>query len=310
MILIIKNKGSLMLSDFTKLNTFLTVVREKSFSKASAKLGISQPAVTQQMRFIEDYLDTKLLDRKKNGIRLTKEGEKLLSIASKLQKSIVAAEQQVISIMNKDITFIFGASKVIGDYVLPTVLNEVKAKIDNEVSVTVDFSEKIISDLHDKRIDMALIESPVFEDGIIYRDWMEDEVVIFSNQPLPKRVKNEDLLSYKWVCRDPESHTRKMFKEYLEISGFDECDSFNVITESSSLTAIMQTVLHAPIEDNTPTTSIASLRAIQEYVNDGKLFISRLPKVTMKRTFYMAYLKEKKHDPFVDSVLSYLMTIK
>ena len=298
-----------MLSDFTKLNTFLTVVREKSFSKASAKLGISQPAVTQQMRYIEDYLDTKVLDRKKNGIRLTKEGEKLLNIALKLQKSITSAEQQLLSIMNKDITFVFGASKVIGDYILPTVLNEIKAKIDNEVSVNVGFSSECINDLLDKKIDMALIESPIFEDGIIYRDWMEDEVVIFSNQPLPKRVKNEDLREYKWVCRDPESHTRKMFKEYLEISQFDDCDSFNVVTESSSLTAIIQTVVHAP-KDDVPTASIASLRALQEYVDDEKLFIARLPKVSMKRTLYIAYLKEKKHDAFVDSVLSYLMTIK
>ncbi|HFU75339.1 MAG TPA: LysR family transcriptional regulator [Arcobacter sp.] len=298
-----------MLSDFTKLNTFLTVVREKSFSKASAKLGISQPAVTQQMRYIEDYLDTKVLDRKKNGIRLTKEGEKLLTIAQKLQKSITTAEQQLINIINKDITFVFGASKVIGDYILPTVLNDVKVKIDNEVSVTVDFSQNIINDLLDKKIDMALIESPIFQDGIIYRDWMEDEVVIFSNQPLPKRVRNEDLQTYKWVCRDPESHTRKMFKEYLEISQFDDCDSFNVITESSSLTSIMNTVLHSSTDDS-PTTSIASLRALQEYVDDGKLYITRLPRVNMKRTLYIAYLKEKKHDPFVDSVLSYLMTIK
>ena len=46
-----------MLRDFAKLETFLTVVREKSFSKASAKLGISQPAVTQQMKYIEEYRD-------------------------------------------------------------------------------------------------------------------------------------------------------------------------------------------------------------------------------------------------------------
>ena len=49
-----------MLTDFAKIETFLTVVREKSFSKASAKLGISQPAVTQQMKYIEDYLDVQL----------------------------------------------------------------------------------------------------------------------------------------------------------------------------------------------------------------------------------------------------------
>ena len=298
-----------MLSDFTKLNTFLTVVKEKSFSKASAKLGISQPAVTQQMRYIEDYLDTKVLDRKKNGVRLTKEGEKLLLIAQKLQKSLIVAEQQLLGIINKDINFIFSASKVIGDYILPTVLNEIKQAIHNEVSINVALSHDCITSLLDKKVDMALIESPVFEDGIIYRDWMEDEIVIFSNQPLPRRVKNEDLQNYKWVCRDNESHTRKLFKEYLDIAGFQDCDTFNVVTESSSLTAIMQTVLHSSKTD-TPTVSIASYRALKEYEEDGKLFIARLPKLTMKRTLYIAYLKERKHDAFIDTVLSFLMTIK
>ncbi|HIP55765.1 MAG TPA: LysR family transcriptional regulator [Arcobacter sp.] len=298
-----------MLSDFTKLNTFLTVIREKSFSKASAKLGISQPAVTQQMRYIEDYLDTKVLDRKKNGIGLTKEGEQLFIITQKLYKALTTAEQQLLGIINKDITFIFSTSKVIGDYILPTVLNDIKAKIDNEVSVNVGLSEDAITSLLDKKSDMALIESPVFEDGIIYREWIQDEIVIFSNQALPKKVKNENLTSYKWVCRDPNSHTRKLFKEYLEMSEFDDCDTFNVITESSSLTAIMQTVLHAP-KDDIPTVSIASYKAIEEYVHDGKLFITRLPKHTMKRTLYIAYLKERKHDAFIDTVLNYLITIK
>lgn len=55
----------MMLRDFTKLQTFIVVVQEKSFSKASAKLGISQPAVTQQIKFIEEYYNTKIIIRKK-----------------------------------------------------------------------------------------------------------------------------------------------------------------------------------------------------------------------------------------------------
>ena len=54
-----------MLKDFSKVETFLTVVREKSFSKASKKLGISQPAVTQQIKLLEEYLDIQIVDRKK-----------------------------------------------------------------------------------------------------------------------------------------------------------------------------------------------------------------------------------------------------
>ena len=76
-----------MLKDFTKIETFLTVVRERSFSKASAKLGISQPAVTQQIKFLENYLDTKIIERKKNGIRLTASGEELYKVAVKLDNA-------------------------------------------------------------------------------------------------------------------------------------------------------------------------------------------------------------------------------
>ncbi len=298
-----------MLSDFTKLNTFLVVVKEKSFSKASAKLGISQPAVTQQMRFLEDYLGSSIVDRKKNGIRLTKEGEKLHQIAQKIEKVISSSEKELLKIINKDITFIFGASSAIGNYILPTFLNDIKEKIDNDVSVNVSSSAEAIEELKDKKVDMALIESPIFEDGVIYREWIEDEIVIFSNQKLPRRVKSEDLLSYKWVCRDINSHTRKVFKESLEATGMGECDSFNIISEASSPTAIVQTILHSSKTD-TPTVSIVSEHAIEDLVKAGVLFETRLPNVKMKRKLYIGYLKERKHDPFIDNVISYLMSIK
>eukprot|EP01156_Anaeramoeba_ignava_P001363 Anaeramoba_ignava/a136_12.p1 GENE.a136_12~~a136_12.p1 ORF type:complete len:301 (+),score=-8.95 a136_12:24-926(+) len=298
-----------MLSDFTKLNTFLTVVKEKSFSKASAKLGISQPAVTQQMRFLEDYLGSAIVDRKKNGIRLTKEGEKLYQIAQKIEKVILNSEKEILKIINKDITFVFGASNAIGNYILPTFLNDIKEKIDNDVSVTISSSAEAIQSLKDKKVDMALIESPVFEDGIIYREWIEDEIVIFSNQKLPRRLKDEDLQSYKWVCRDPNSHTRKTFKENLETAGFQDCDTFNVVSEASSPTAIVQTVLHSSKED-VPTCSIVSTHAIEDFVKAGVLFEARLPNIKMKRKLYIAYLKERKHDAFIENVISYLMTVK
>jgi len=307
--LLSKVKGNIMLSDFTKLNTFITVVKEKSFSKASAKLGISQPAVTQQMRFLENYLDATIVDRKKNGISLTKEGEKLYTIALKIEKVISNGEKELFKIINKDITFIFGTSSAIGNYILPTFLNDIKAKINNDVSVDISSSAKAIEALKDKKVDMALIESPIFEDGIIYREWMEDEIVLISNQKIPKRVKNEDLQSFKWVCRNPNSHTRRLFKDALEQANMQDCESFNIVSEASSPTAIMQTVLHSSKED-VPTVSIVSTHAIKEYVKHGILFEARLPEIKMHRKLYIAYLKERKHDAFIDTVINYLMTVK
>ncbi|NLO17489.1 MAG: LysR family transcriptional regulator [Arcobacter butzleri] len=298
-----------MLSDFSKLQTFLTVVREKSFSKASAKLGISQPAVTQQIKFIEDYLETKVVDRKKNGIRLTKEGEEFLAIVQKIEKVIQNSEKDLLKIINKDIHFILGASYMIGNYILPRFLNEIKTKINNDVSVSVSVSKEIIAQLLDKKVDLALIESPVFEDGVVYREWIEDELVIFSNQKLPKRLKNEHLMSYKWICRDRESHTRILFKEALESAGMNDCETFDMVSEATSPTTIVQTVLHSSLE-GTPTCSIVSRHAISDYVKAGILHEARIDGVNMRRKLNIAHLKERKYDAFLDQVVNYLLTVK
>ena len=276
-----------MLTDFAKLETFLTVVREKSFSKASAKLGISQPAVTQQMKFIEDYLDVQVVDRKKNGIRLTKEGQMLHAIALKIEKCVANGEKELLKIMNKNVTFVFGASFIIGNYILPRFLNNLKENIHNDVSINVSVSHEAIEDLLDKKIDIALVENYVANDDIIYREWMEDEIVIFSNQKLPEKAKAEDLLSYKWVCRNPESNTRLLFKECLEKANYPDCDTFNVTSEVTSATTIVQTVLHSD-KSTMPTVSIVSRNAIESLLKAGALFESKIGNQKMLRKLYIA----------------------
>lgn len=297
-----------MLKDFAKLQTFLMVIKEKSFSKASAKLGISQPAVTQQIKFLEDYLDTKIVERKKNGILLTKEGEDLFRIAQKLDKAIVNSEKEILKIMNKEFTFVMGASSTIGNYILPSYLPQIKNRIDNEVFLNVSSSEDIIEQLEEKKIDVALIESPVFKDNIVYREWVEDELVVFSNQQLPKQLKSEELFAVDWICREENSHTRNLTTE-----AFDEvnvpCDDFCVMGVLSSPTAIKETILNAPKDSPRPIASVMSRHVIKADIEAGRLFESRIKGHKIERKFYVAYLKDRKHDAFVDNVVNYLLSI-
>lgn len=296
-----------MLKDFAKLQTFLMVIKEKSFSKASAKLGISQPAVTQQIKFIEDYLDTKIVDRKKNGIVLTKEGEDLYRIATRLEKAIQSSEKELLKIINKEFTFVMGSSFAIGNYILPNYLGEIKKRIDNEVFMNVDVSCNIIDNLEDKKIDVALIESPVFKDGIIYREWVEDELVVFSNQPLKKNLNADDLLEFDWVCRNEDSHTRKLISEVFEEMNV-QCDHFNVIGVLASPTAIKESISNADKNAPRPLVSIMSRHVIKPELEKGSLFEAKLKNHKISRHFYIAYLKERKHDAFVDNVVNYLLS--
>ena len=297
-----------MLKDFAKLQTFLMVIKEKSFSKASAKLGISQPAVTQQIKFIEDYLDTKIVERKKNGILLTKEGEDLYRIAVKLDKAISSSEKELLKIINKEFTFIMGSSNAIGNYVLPPYLGQIKQRIGNEVYMHVGLSSDIIDQLEEKKIDVALIESPVFRDGIIYREWVQDELVVFSNQPIKKQLLAEDLLEFDWICRNEDSHTRKLSSEVFEEMGV-QCTNFNVIAVLASPTSIKESILNADSNAERPLVSIMSRHVIQSELVSGRLYEARLKNYKMERSFYIAYSKERKHDAFVDNVVNYLLSL-
>jgi len=294
-----------MLKDFAKLGTFLTVVKERSFSKASKKLGISQPAVTQQIKWLEEYLDSKIVERKKNGITLTKTGEELYKIALRLDKCVSSVEKEIIHIMNKELTFVIGSSFTIGNYVLPAFLNDIKAAIENDVLIQVDLTQETLNKLLDKKIDIALIESPIFMDGIIYREWLEDEFVLFSNRPLPKVVRPEMLKEFNWICREEESHTRRVIAEAFEEAGL-ECKAFDIATTVTSPTAVVQTVLRAP-ETGKQTVAIISKYTIADEVEAGKLFSAKIKGLEFKRSFYLAYLKERKHDAFIDKVVNFFM---
>ncbi|QSZ42537.1 LysR family transcriptional regulator [Sulfurimonas aquatica] len=297
-----------MLKDFAKLQTFLMVIKEKSFSKASAKLGISQPAVTQQIKFIEDYLDTKIVDRKKNGIILTKEGEDLFRIALKLEKAIQSSEKELLKIINKEFTFVMGSSFSIGNYILPNYLGEIKKRIDNEVFMNVDLSCNIIDQLEDKKIDVALIESPVFKDGIVYREWVEDELVVFSNKPLKKQLNADDLMEFDWICRNEDSHTRKLTSEVFEEMGV-QCNNFNVLGVLASQTAIKESILHADKSSERPVVSIMSRHVLKTELENGTLFEAKLKNHKINRHLYIAYMKERKHDAFVDNVVNFLLSL-
>jgi len=297
-----------MLKDFAKIETFLTVVKERSFSKASAKLGISQPAVTQQIKFIEDYLESKIVERKKNGIKLIKEGEDLYRIAQRLEKAILSAEKDLLSIIKKEFTFVMGASFAIGNYVLPPYLSKIKEKIDNEVHLKVDLSERIIEEVLDKKIDIAMVESPIMRDGLIYREWLEDELVFFSNQPISKLLKPEDLKSSAWICRNEESHTRKMVAEVFDEVGVD-CKQFDVRAVVDNSTAVKEGVLRSDVTDR-PTVSVMSRHVIEEDVKAGHLFEARIKGYKIIRHFFIVYSKDRKHDAFIDNVVNFLFTIK
>ncbi len=297
-----------MLKDFVKMETFLTTVRERSFSKASAKLGVSQPAVTQQIKFIEKQLGATIVERKKNGIRLTAEGEELYKIITRLEKAIQVAEKDLLKIVDNEITFRIGASYTIGTYVIPgQCLNDLRETIHNDVSLSLGSSQDIIDQLKDKKLDIGLIESPIMDNELIHREWLQDELVIVSNVPIPKFLQTEDLQTFSWICREEASHTRKMVTEVFEDLGVS-CDTFDILSEVSNTTAVLQGIKKSKKDSKKPVVSIISKYAIADDVKAGMLFESRIRGYNMFRNFFIIYTKDNKRNTYVDNVVDFILS--
>jgi DNA-binding transcriptional LysR family regulator len=178
--------------------------------------------------------------------------------------------------------------------------------INNDVNLSIDVSDAIVQKLKDRKLDVGLIESPVMHNDLIYREWLEDELVLVSNVPIPKIVKTEELYEYRWICREESSHTRHVVSEVFEELGVS-CKSFDVISEVSNTTAVLQTIKRSKKDANKPVVSIISKYAIADEVASGELFEARLRGFTMTRKFFIVYSKENKHNAYVDNVVDYIL---
>ena len=297
-----------MLKDFSKLETFLLITREGSFIKAAAKLGMTPPAATKKIDFIERYLGCKIIERKRNGSRLTSEGKKLYQVAIRMEKEINASTKNILNIINKKMTFRLGASSTIGTYVIPEeCLTAMSESISNDVNLSIDYSDAIVQKLKDRKLDVGLIESRVRDNDLICREWLEDELVLVSNVPIPKIVKTEDLYDYRWIFCDESSPTRQVISKEFKKLGVS-CKSFDVISEVSNTTAILQTIKRSKKDTTRPVVTIISKHTIADEVAKGELFEARLQGHTMTRKFFIAYSKEDKHNAYVDHVVDYILT--
>ena len=298
-----------MLKDFTKLETFLIVVKEKSFSKASAKLGISQPAVTQQIKYIEDCLDSKIVERRKNGIKLTKEGEDFYKIVVRLSKSIQQAEKDIVKIINKEFTFKLGSTFTIGHYILPQNLDKLKSIIKNDVFITIDKPDRIKNLLIDKQIDLAITDIHIDEEGIISREWFNDELVIFSNKPIPPILSKDDLFHFNWICREEESPTRQLVSEAFDEMNID-CSSFNIKGIVDNSTLAKESILQQNKNQVIPTVSMISRTAIQKDIKQKRLFEARLQDKMISRKLYVSYHKNRIKEVFMNKIVNFIFNIK
>jgi len=154
------------------LQTFLTVARFKSVSKAADALYLTQPAVTSRIKTLEDSLGAVLFERDAKGMRLTKRGGLLVHYAEQFQHLADMVEERVVDASAVDQLIRLGASETIAQSWLPDFIGALRGKFPLlKIEISVDISLNLREQLLGREIDLAILLGPV-------SDFTVDNVVL------------------------------------------------------------------------------------------------------------------------------------
>ncbi len=142
-----------------RYTTFITVAKIKSFTKAAEILNLTQPAVSQHIKHLEEYYGVNLIKKQGKEIDLTEEGIILYSYSKELELLHRNLESELKNKSSIHKVYNVGASMTIGGYVLPYILAEYKKAYKNiDIRLQVGNTEEIINKLLNRKIELALIE--------------------------------------------------------------------------------------------------------------------------------------------------------
>ena len=163
-----------------RLKVFRAVAEHLSFRKASEHLYLSQPAVSLQIKTLEEEIGLQLFDRSGSHVSLTPAGETLLRYTEKLEALAAEAEGALASFRGEVRgKLVLGASLTIAQYVLPKLLGPfLRQNPHLEVGVTTHNTERVIEDVVEQRSALGLIEGPARRRDVTLEPLLDDELMV------------------------------------------------------------------------------------------------------------------------------------
>lgn len=202
------------------LRTYIRVVELKSFTKASEELHISQPAVSLQLKKLEQQYDTELIYRQAKKFVLTATGEMLYHRAKQLEGLYKQVEDEI-SLYHHHLKgrLRIGASFTIGEYYLPKVIAKFHALYpDITIELIIENTTKIADKVELLQVDTGLIEGQISKKDLEISAFLDDEMCIVgpANGSITE-IEN----GATWIAREEGSGTREYLDHVISTSGWN-----------------------------------------------------------------------------------------
>jgi len=286
-----------------RLQVFHTVARLLSFTKAAEELHMTQPAVTFQVRQLEEQFNTRLFDRTHNRISLTDAGSRVFTYAAQIFQ-LYGEMDNAVRELTGDISgvLILGASTTIAEYMLPVLLGDFKSKHPEvTIRLKVANTDGIVSQVENNEIDLGVVEAPVNNKNLMVEECRTDHLVMIV--PPGHELANEEsipiakIIEYPFICREEGSGTREVMIESMQAAGINPSD-MNIAMELGSLEAIK-----GAVESGMGVSILSKATLLKELKLGTLVAINTDPPI--HRPFSFVHQKQKFKARAMDELLSF-----
>lgn len=191
---------------------------------------MTQPAVTFQIRQLEEYFNTRLFDRTHNKISLTEAGEEVFGYAERIIGLYNEMDNQIRKLTGDVIgMLVIGASTTIAEYRIPTLLGEFQLKFpDVKLRLKVSNTVGIVHMVENNEIDVGIVEAPVNNKNMVVKVCWCDQLMVICppdhDLANAKSIEAEQVAPYPFIAREEGSGTRKVITTYFEQHGLNFSD--------------------------------------------------------------------------------------
>lgn len=283
-----------------RLKTLVLLDKEKNYTKTAKLLNISQPAVSQHIKSLEDDYGVIIFKRAGKELKTTKEGEILIKNAKRLLAIDKNIDKELLLSTSNLRKVDIGITLTASGYFIPELLNEFKEKYSEiRYNFHTDISENIFERLKYHELDFAIVDGKPNDKSLESYLLATDELIVIAhpNNPLVNHplIEIDDLIQEKFILRHKAANTRVSFENFLEKHGHTS-DELDIILEIDNTSLIKQLIKDGH------GISVISKTICELELKYNALVQLNLKDFHISRGIYLVYLKENKNDYIIKNI--------
>lgn len=291
--------------DIRRLEIFAKVAELGSFSRAAEALFLTQPTISEHVRALEDELGVQLLDRLGRGATPTRAGQLLLGYAHRMLALSREAHQALERFQGRmSGELIVGGSTIPGEYVLPALIGQFKAKYpDILISLLIGSTRRVSDWLEEGRVEVGVVGARPASRALESKELMADELVVVvpaTHAWATRRTATlTDLQKEPMIVRERGSGSREALEHALHEAGLSLA-RLRMVGEMGSTQAVKQAV-RAGIG-----IALVSKRAVEDECRAGLLACVKVKDLRVARAFYLATHRDRSRSPLAQAFVDFV----